>query len=591
VSFILRSANSLLLKKVIELLRQEYPNLTTETLRADFEEARAINRALALSLNGFSGNALAGKSGVGFHHSLPSWHHCDPLVLADDFSLQLSGCQWLLLSEDPAMPLALPGNGGRRSSGGATGDSDLKASPLRLLIESLAGLKPGEIACSQLLVWGTVSKEWVKYKERQILAISPDATPASQGRSTNAKTRISQPRSSGSGGYTNPATSNEANLKLMMILAIGLYLFWAGFNSWQELRKLLKEADLAELTPWIGLRVLLAIGILILGTVIWWIFFHQRGNKDELISSSAMEEKFSSPLGLAGIRQTISIPFEFHLDRVCLDEDLKPSFVAAGFDQAVAANLLRLRKGWLAQTSPGLAPESKLISKAANQPDLLRQKLVEVDNLDNHRLWEFVVKLAGTLVEERLDDLKNGLSSAYASYNNLSGNAFTVVPGKEAAAQSYSSLLPYDWSSPERVRRSGLDSIWPFNTPLFDWVSDQFNRELPPEVKEHHGLQIFNTLELSYLWHLPGGYEGFEFVERTGPKTMGPPPSLFGRTGNLLRPEIIKNKPGEIEKEFTPLADQGASGNANPPTPGNGHNQEPQGELPSDPLFGLDDQF
>lgn len=519
VCFLLRLADPTMLSSIVGLLRQEYPHLSIETLDTDLQKAIKANRSLTTAPVAPFSNSQTKYNGDYGKDSLQRWRTFDPLIIADDTTRQLSACRYLLLSEHPTMPLTLPGSAThRKAHASGTAAADPKATPLRRLLAALDGLQPGEIACSQLLVFGPVAKEWIKYQEAQALRlqerqtasykVSASGMPDGQRRNIPANSRPSA-----------PPPSDSRGLLTITILAAMLC---AGFLSWLEFQQLLESGDTTQIAFWLGLRLILLFGVLAIFLVIWWVVRSGSNGgrrKGEIFSMQPLEEKFNSPPVLVALRQVVSLSYEPYLARVCSDPLFKSHFEEQGFGQIQASKLYRLRQEWLQHEHQGSSDKHFTVS--------IKRKLAEINTPQNLAIWEFAHNLAQALVEERLDDLQENLAAGYSPFSSATANAFVTVPSATVPAQSYSSLLPYDWPNPGRLRSPGLTSLWPFNTPLFDWLNDLFDRELPPAAKEHRGLLVLNALELAHLWHLPGGYETLDFVERTGPKTLSPPSHLF----------------------------------------------------------------
>ncbi|HEX2909846.1 MAG TPA: hypothetical protein VH186_03490 [Chloroflexia bacterium] len=522
VCFLLRLADPTMLSPIVGLLRQEYPHLAIEPLNIDLPTAFQANYSLTTTLVASSGQHCTKYEANYGKGSLQKWRAFDPLVMADDTTRQLSACRWLMLSEHPTMPLTLSGSATSRKSNAA----DPKATPLRRLLTALAELEPGEIACSQLLVFGSVSKEWIKYQEAQALRlqerqissyrVSASWTPGGQHRNIpgNAHSPIS-------------SSSDSRGLLSATVLAT---LLCAGYLSWLDFQQLLESGDTTQILLWLSLRLILLLGVLAILLVIWWVVCSGANGgrrKGEIFSMQPLEEKFSSPLVLAALRQVVSLNREPYLERVCCDPFFKPRFKEQGFSQIQAAKLYKVRQNWLQYVPSGISNSHFTVGN--------KQKLGEINTPQNQALWKFVQDIAQVLVEERLDALQENVAAGYSPFGSASANAFVTVPGESVPAQSYSSLLPYDWPSPPHLHSPGIDSLWPFNTPLFDWLNNLFDRHLPDAAREHRGLQVLNSLELSYLWHLPGGYETLDFVDRTGPKTMSPPPHLIQSSREMVR--------------------------------------------------------
>lgn len=528
VSFLLRVADPALLSPVVSLLRQEYPYLVIETLECDPQKAGTVNRFLTTALTTSPTHSKQTKPGNTYRPDLlPNLGSFDPLLVADDTLHQLCNYRWLMLCEHSTLPLNLPGraNGNR--------EADPKSTPLRRLLMTLANLQPGEIACSQLLVFGPVAKEWVKYHQAQAIRVQQRPLASQGNRVTSA--RNSQERSIAPSSRPTSSTSPADGRGLLAITTVAA-LACVGILWWQEFKELRQSGDTAQIAIWFSIRVgLLIIGLaaLVLG---WWVVRAGRSRAGGFPLQS-LQDKLSSPPLLAALRQVVSINHEVYLYRVCNDPIFKPQFQKHGYNQGQAARLHKLRQVWFQLE----ADNSNATPNAAAFATSLDQKLAEEDSQQNEELWEFVHDITYALAEERVDGLQEEMAAAYSPFGSASGNAFVTVPGENQPGQCYSTLLPFDWPSPQRLRGGGLASVWPFNTRLIDRLSDFFDRELPPAAKEHRGLQVLNALEMSYLWHLPGGYETLDFVARTGPKTLSP-------SANLLRDSEKNSKRASSER-------------------------------------------
>lgn len=552
ISFLLRLADPDLLHPIVQMLRQEYPHLGVERLQSsagpDFRRAQLHLRAAPSNFrSGHPGHASS---------SLPEGSGCDPLVLADDLGGQRSACQWLLLSEHPVMPLDLPGQASsrRRSNRGGGDSNQLKASPLRQLIGSLSELEAGEIASSQLYIYGPVAKEWIKAQEthwekaRAAESESPSTTAGRSSGPGGSRSSAGQGRSARSAPASQGANIDRYFLPVML-LAGAVLIFYFG-SRYLKVDRL--SPEVVPLLMAVGVAALLLC--LMAGLMVWWLF-RSRRQKGEILDLQAMEDKFGSPPVLAAIRQVVSVPFEDHLQEICYLNRYKEKLARRGYSQSRACCLFELRQQWLkAYAAHGITSEQpKMTSssiKGANGTDAssgvtpftepvlspdLTGKLVQIDNPEDMALWEWVSGLAEAEAEERCDQLLKQLAAGYAGFNSSTQNAFTVAPAELEPTQSYSTLHPYDWPSPERFKRAGLESLWPLNSGLFDWLEKIGNKELPAEASAHRGLQVVSALELSYLWHLPGGYEQLDFVERTGPKVLGPDPYLLRGSNPLVK--------------------------------------------------------
>jgi hypothetical protein len=555
VSFLLRLADPDLLHPIVQMLRLEYPHLGVERLQSS---AGPNFRRDQPNLRSNPSNFRSGNPGhASSSPSIPEGSGCDPLALADDLSGQRSACQWLLLSEHPVMPLDLPGQASsrRRSTRGGGDSNQLKASPLRQLIGSLSELASGEIASSQLYIYGPVAKEWIKAQEthwEKARATESERTSATAGRSSGSggnRSSVGQGRSSRSSQSSSGANIDRYFLPVMLVAVIAIIIYFG--SRYIKINRL--SPEVVPLLTAVGLAALLLC--LMAGLMVWWPF-RSRRQKGEILDLQGMEDKFGSPPVLAAIRQVVSVPFEDHLQEICYLTRYKENLARQGYSQSRAACLFQLRQQWLkAYSGHGTTSEQpKMTSpsyKGANGTDAssgatpftgpvlspdLTGKLVQIDNAEDMALWEWVTGLAEAEAEERCDQLLKQLAAGYAGFNSSTWNAFTVAPAELEVTQSYSTLHPYDWPGPERFKRAGLESLWPLNSPLFDWLEKIGNKELPAEASEHRGLQVLSALELSYLWHLPGGYEQLDFVERTGPKVLGPDPYLLRGSTPLVKP-------------------------------------------------------
>lgn len=552
VSFLLRLADPVLLPPIVKMLRQEYPHLGVEKLQGNSEPAFNEGQPhLTAKPSNFRSN------NPGHLSSLPEGSDCDPLLLADDQVKQRSACQWLLLSEHPVMPLDLPGQGSSRRSNrsGGSDSNQVKASPLRQLVGSLSELDSGEIASSQLFIYGPVKKEWVKAqenhleKERAAEGEQPSTTSGRAPGSGGSKSSAGQGRSSSSSQST-PGVNVERWFIPVMLLAGAVVICFLG-SRYIKLNRL--SPDTVPLLAALGFAVLLLC--LAVGLMMWWPF-RSRRPKGEILDLQAMQDKFGSPPVLAAIRQVVSVPFEAYLREICYSDHYKEKLARKGYSQSRAACLFDLRRWWLREeaahdlqnkqdngTGASLNGQnsSKLYSALTSftppilSPELIT-RLVQMNNGEDATLWRWVSRLAEAEVEERCGQLLEQLAAGYAVFGSATHNSFTVVPAELDPTQRYSTLHPYDWPSPERFKSPGLESLWLLNNRLFDWLEKIGNKELPAEAVEHRGLQVLSALELSCLWHLPGGYEQLDFVERTGPKVLGPDPYLLRGSSPLVKP-------------------------------------------------------
>jgi hypothetical protein len=112
----------------------------------------------------------------------------------------------------------------------------------------------------------------------------------------------------------------------------------------------------------------------------------------------------------------------------------------------------------------------------------------------------------------RLEEMLGELSAGYSAYQSATGNAFTPLDPLEETG-SVSALGPGSWPDPVDREPGRLRNL----PPLKFFAG----RELPPELRRYRFLNILNGVELSALWHLPGGAEVVEYLRRSGGKELG----------------------------------------------------------------------
>ena len=449
----------------------------------------------------------------------------DPLVIADDTAARTTEARWLMLTEHPAMPIAIPG--GATAIGGVRNRSrQTEINPLRRFLAISSQLLPGEAASAQLLVFGPVPKDWTKKQEEKATVLREMSGSGAVGREPSIRRHreILNGHSGGVGGRTQSAARSGAGAAgaglsfgpgfwLLTGVAATVCLFFYAYFQYNS------GASLLEVAGWLGL----GLAALPLFTILAWS--KRYAYAQQIQSPAAIEQKISSTPLMMALRLVVSIPLEPYLRYVCLRYD--KHFVKQGFEPGRAARLYKVRAKLLKLELAALekveetaqnTPTGATAAPADTNPPKLRDgflatvKLREADTL----LWEQVEKIAKQMMECAADKVLRSMADGYSAFQSGVGNTIAL---KAPASQPevFSSLHPCDWIAPQRDRNNLIERLWPFNSRLFDAVLDWGNQEVPVFVRKFRYLLILNAEEASNLFHLPGGSEVYDFVERNRP--------------------------------------------------------------------------
>ncbi|HEX2916229.1 MAG TPA: hypothetical protein VH186_36045 [Chloroflexia bacterium] len=380
----------------------------------------------------------------------------DPLFLIDRDRRWLAGCRYLVPAYGPLLPFAVfPENSQFRN-----------AAPLRDLTGHSSHTRINEITASQLLLFGAADREWVNYqigkaelKAQRNSSNFPGVAPYFQN-GTNGK---ATPARYGRNYYASqPGGSPSMGTVLLLtgsiIAAVALFSIYNQFKTGQL------AGGLA------GCAFLLLI--LITATVGWWIW---NSGRDKLNRPAETLARLQHNCLLGKIRLVAAVEFELYLEETCRE---------AG-ERAGELYSYRLRRA-----KAGVLPEEKGFSYA----DFI--------------LWNRVVSESVRRAENRLDYLIDYLARCYSVFNYSKGNSFVKVePVGEIS--DYSILAPAGWPSSAPVRSGWLGQRWPFNTSIFYRLVRYFTPSLPG------GMDLYTAWEMSAFFHLPGGSEIYDRVERS----------------------------------------------------------------------------
>lgn len=506
----------------------------------------------------------------------------DPLVVADDRAARLTATRWQLFAKHPAMPIATPGSATHLLGGIKNRTRLTESNTLRRVLALSSRLLPGEITSAQLLVLGPVPKEWVKRQEERAAALKElDRSGALGGRDPYIRTQrqiinsysgdtgkgSSYSRSgsklpfSGGGMVLGPFTS------FLIGFVVAILLFFFGYL---QLSTIGSSTD--GLVGGVS-NFLEGLGCIVLGFVAIFAGMLFGWSKryiypQQIQSPAAIEQKISKPPLLVASRLVASVPFEPYLAYVSRNYDFH--FVEKlGVASGRAAYLYSLHNllfeklkaqeggnGTFKQ-EPNNDEQGKLVIKSniLSHNTGLRKHLCKLTERDIE-LWEAIVNLAADFADAAVESLLTKVAGGYSNFTSGIGNAFNIgYPDEQPAV--FSTIGPLDWIAPKRERAGLFAKLWPFNTPLFDAALDWGDKEVPALVKKFRFLLIVNAEEASNLFHLPGGTEVYDFLERTGPKHLSTTPSALSQIVPIVSPSSMSLLPQDTEDEGAENWEQG----------------------------------